>query len=105
MNCPRCQNVMTEMERHAVLVDVCPNCGGIWLDKGELAKILSHMREAEASLDMELNAARERDRHAQYPPSYRHGHDDHHHEGRYADDHQYSHRKKTGFQRLFDIFD
>jgi hypothetical protein len=40
--CPTCS---LEMERREyarcsqVLIDVCPHCGGIWLDKGELAAI------------------------------------------------------------------
>ncbi len=104
MNCPRCGNGMNEVTRHDVIVDVCPGCGGIWLDKGELAKITGHMREAETSLDAELSAGREGDCYPQYPPSYRHGHEEHHdreHEG----DHHYGYRKKGGFQRLFDIFD
>jgi len=25
--------------REVVVMDVCPNCGGIWLDKGELEKL------------------------------------------------------------------
>ena len=44
MNCPRCQTVMREREREVgagemVVMDVCPNCGGIWLDKGELENL------------------------------------------------------------------
>lgn len=34
--CPRCATQLREEERHSVKIDVCPNCGGIWLDKGEL---------------------------------------------------------------------
>lgn len=43
MNCPKCQTPMREREREAgdelVIMDVCPSCGGIWLDKGELEKL------------------------------------------------------------------
>ena len=26
-------------EREVVVIDICPNCGGIWLDKGEIEKL------------------------------------------------------------------
>jgi Zn-finger nucleic acid-binding protein len=30
-----------------VLIDVCPSCRGVWLDRGELQKIVAHVREQE----------------------------------------------------------
>jgi hypothetical protein len=36
MNCLRCQVNMKKAERDGVLIDVCPECKGIWLDGGEL---------------------------------------------------------------------
>ena len=44
MNCPRCQAALREREREVsageiVVMDACPNCGGLWLDKGELEKL------------------------------------------------------------------
>ena len=43
MNCPKDQTALRERERETggelVLMDVCPTCGGIWLDKGELEKL------------------------------------------------------------------
>ena len=41
MQCPACKDktlVMTE--RQGVEIDYCPSCRGIWLDRGELDKIL-----------------------------------------------------------------
>lgn len=40
MNCPNCQTVMREREKESVIIDVCPNCKGMWLDHGELEKIV-----------------------------------------------------------------
>jgi hypothetical protein len=41
MNCPRCANVnLTMSERAGVEIDYCPTCRGVWLDRGELDKIL-----------------------------------------------------------------
>ena len=41
MNCPRCENAnLTMSERAGVEIDYCPTCRGVWLDRGELDKIL-----------------------------------------------------------------
>jgi len=49
MNCPRCETaVLREGERDGVVVDVCPACRGVWLDRGELEKIISR---ASAEID------------------------------------------------------
>jgi Zn-finger nucleic acid-binding protein len=45
--CPNCGVGMREVERRGVVLDVCPQCGGVWLDKGELEKLLSQAREVE----------------------------------------------------------
>jgi len=34
--CPRCCVDLKEREYHHVKIDECPQCGGVWLDKGEL---------------------------------------------------------------------
>jgi uncharacterized protein len=42
MNCPRCSGtVLAERERDGILVDVCPTCRGVWLDRGELEKFIA----------------------------------------------------------------
>lgn len=46
MKCPVCNDVrMREVEKDGVLIDVCPDCKGVWLDRGELEKLLSEIRE------------------------------------------------------------
>lgn len=41
MKCPVCDNVNLMMsERQGVEIDYCPACRGIWLDRGELDKII-----------------------------------------------------------------
>jgi uncharacterized protein len=41
MKCPVCSNVDLLMSnRQGVEIDYCPNCRGIWLDRGELDKII-----------------------------------------------------------------
>ena len=41
MQCPVCRNVSLMMtERQGVEIDYCPQCRGVWLDRGELDKII-----------------------------------------------------------------
>lgn len=40
--CPRCGADLQEREFHHVRIDVCAECGGTWLDKGEL-QMLTHV--------------------------------------------------------------
>lgn len=40
MNCPICNISLVIAERQGVEIDYCPNCRGVWLDRGELDKII-----------------------------------------------------------------
>jgi uncharacterized protein len=41
MKCPTCKDVNLVMsERQGIEIDYCPECRGIWLDRGELDKII-----------------------------------------------------------------
>jgi Zn-finger nucleic acid-binding protein len=41
MNCPTCPDERLAItDRHGIEVDYCPACRGIWLDRGELDKLL-----------------------------------------------------------------
>ena len=40
MNCPNCNEVLVMSERQGVEIDYCPKCRGVWLDRGELDKII-----------------------------------------------------------------
>lgn len=44
MNCPSDGTTLLMSERQGVEVDYCPQCRGIWLDRGELDKILERMQ-------------------------------------------------------------
>jgi uncharacterized protein len=48
MKCPNDSAVLVMSERAGVEIDYCPECRGVWLDRGELDKILDRA-EAEAS--------------------------------------------------------
>lgn len=40
MKCPQCNVNLTMSERAGVEIDYCPECRGVWLDRGELDKII-----------------------------------------------------------------
>ncbi|HWP60665.1 MAG TPA: zf-TFIIB domain-containing protein [Candidatus Acidoferrales bacterium] len=40
MKCPNCAIDLLLTDRHGVEIDYCPRCRGVWLDRGELDKIL-----------------------------------------------------------------
>ena len=42
MRCPRCGGQLVERKHQHVTIDVCDECGGTWLDKGEL-EMLEHV--------------------------------------------------------------
>lgn len=44
MRCPNCDNELRERERSGISVDICPVCKGVWLDRGELDKLIERER-------------------------------------------------------------
>ncbi|HEY0628930.1 MAG TPA: zf-TFIIB domain-containing protein [Sphingomicrobium sp.] len=40
MQCPDCSTLLTMTERQGIEIDYCPGCRGVWLDRGELDKII-----------------------------------------------------------------
>lgn len=41
MKCPHCpESVLVMTERQGVEIDYCPTCRGVWLDRGELDKLI-----------------------------------------------------------------
>jgi uncharacterized protein len=46
ISCPVCNAPFQEVVRDQILIDVCTQCRGVWLDRGELEKLLQAVREA-----------------------------------------------------------
>jgi uncharacterized protein len=40
MQCPNDGSTLTMSERSGIEIDYCPQCRGVWLDRGELDKII-----------------------------------------------------------------
>lgn len=52
MKCPICEDVrMREVIKDGVTIDVCPDCKGVWLDRGELDKLMQGVNAMRQELD------------------------------------------------------
>ena len=40
MKCPNCNVSLVMTDRQGIEIDYCPECRGVWLDRGELDKII-----------------------------------------------------------------
>lgn len=111
MKCPRCEtSTLDEREREGIVIDACANCRGLWLDRGELEKLI-----ARATRDYE-EIAPAREAPIAYsptayapprsppPPAQYDSRPVHH---RHDDDYYRRHpkRKKQWFEAFGDIFD
>ena len=76
MRCPVCMNVDLLMtERSTVEIDYCPQCRGVWLDRGELDKIIersSHTAPSSKSYEKEVRHA-PKEEYRSYEKSHYHG--------------------------------
>ncbi|WP_298707260.1 zf-TFIIB domain-containing protein [Chitinophaga sp.] len=93
MKCPNCNETLLMSQRNNVEIDYCPNCRGIWLDKGELDKLLEYDERRSSSSDQRSYDDRSREDQRRY---------DHRDKDYYDDRHKYP-KKKKGF--LGDFFD
>jgi Zn-finger nucleic acid-binding protein len=87
MNCPDCNETLIMADRQGIEIDYCTKCRGVWLDRGELDKII----ERTASYTPAENNLYD-DNKQRYPDSYTDHNNPH-----------YRHKKKKGF--LSDFFD
>ncbi len=84
MNCPICSVVLQMTERQGVEIDYCPKCRGVWLDRGELDRIIERAVLERRSGDLGERKDESYERHEE---KQQHGH----------------HHKKRGFWG--DLFD
>ena len=90
MNCPNCNETLVMSERQGVEIDYCPKCRGVWLDKGELDKIIEKSASYSADQPQQGSSYYE-SRRSSYPE-----------QGKYNDPY-YKNKKKIGY--LGDLFD
>lgn len=99
MQCPVCKTVTLAMsEKKGIEIDYCPQCRGVWLDRGELEKIIERSADAAPPPRAEPQAPAYQRQH-QHQHQHQHQADQHHdsrHGGHYK-------KKREGF--LSDLFD
>lgn len=89
MKCPNCSDESLVMSvRQGIEIDYCPTCRGVWLDRGELDKIIERTINETATLKQP----------AQPQPSPQHFE-----QPRYSDHGYYKKKKKSSL--LSEIFD
>lgn len=101
MQCPVDGTTLAMADRQGVEIDYCPQCRGVWLDRGELDKLID--REASAApapppRDQDRDRDRDSDRERGRP--YRDDDDDDRHSGGHGGGHK---KKRKGF--LSEIFE
>lgn len=91
---------MKQISRYGIEIDVCPTTGGIWLDKGELEKLMALLKEEALNDQPAPNQQRAEPRR---PRPY---HDDDDHDD-YDDDVRNGRRQQRegGMSRIMDLFD
>ncbi len=68
MKCPNCKEPnLVLSERRGIEIDYCPECRGIWLDRGELDKLLEKDKESYKTESKVHYVKDDRDSHYQKP--------------------------------------
>ncbi|MFV8257185.1 zf-TFIIB domain-containing protein [Bdellovibrio bacteriovorus] len=92
MKCPNCKEPnLVISERKGIEIDYCPECRGIWLDRGELDKIIERSAEYDAAPKREEAVQQQQ---PQYQPQ-------HHQQQPYQYQKPYK-RRKSFLEELFD---
>lgn len=94
---------MRQIHRYGIEIDVCPTSGGVWLDKGELEKIMHLLQEEVSAEQSDIKPSKHQGRH-DFDDD-----DDDDDQRRYKKNGYYGsgkHHKKEGkMSRLMDLFD
>ena len=104
MKCPACSIDLVMSERSGIEIDYCPTCRGVWLDRGELDKIIERSQSVRAEAPQAVPQGQSQQqpvRTVEVPREAYRG-DDHH--GGHHDDHGYhgKHKRKSFLSELFD---
>jgi len=100
--CPKCQSPMRTYERNGVTIDQCSGCRGLFLDRGELERLVDaegsyYAREADREREREPERPREPQHREPTVRDYFGGQGSHGHHG--------GHRPKKRKSFLEDLFD
>ncbi len=92
MNCPACQVDLVMSERQGIEIDYCPKCRGVWLDRGELDKIIEKNMAEQAP----------QPRYQEPPRNPEPRYQDSHPQRGYDYGYKKPHRRKSWLEEIFD---
>lgn len=98
MQCPIDQTTLVIADRQGIEIDYCPKCRGVWLDRGELDKLIERVGPAAPSV---REPARREEPRPQYDERQRYEYDDDSY--RRDDGHHKKHKRESAFGNLFDF--
>jgi len=81
MKCPNCNVSLVMTDRSGIEIDYCPDCRGVWLDRGELDKIIERSSQIVKNIKPDSYSERQK----------------------FLQDNDYRYKKKKGL--LGDLFD
>ncbi|MFA5742547.1 MAG: zf-TFIIB domain-containing protein [Candidatus Paceibacterota bacterium] len=100
MKCPICNVDLLMSDRQGVEIDYCPQCRGVWLDRGELDKIIERNQSAAApAVDDRRTVVQPKEAYQAPREEYYKG------SGKEHDDHDDGYKKKKKGGLLGEIFD
>lgn len=108
---------MKQVNRYGIEIDICPTTGGVWLDKGELEKLMAYVKDAvndsdddfqefktqKAMKNLPRDYYEDEPRHAM-PPTYARSYKKYE-DNDYDDYHKYKYKKKSKLKSIMDMFD
>lgn len=106
MKCPLCNVDLVMSERQGIEIDYCPECRGVWLDRGELDKIIERSSQGSYGRERDYDARRDDRRDFDYEHSRRDAYydrDDYGHGYRKEQEYKKHKKKRGGF--LEDLFE
>lgn len=98
MKCPNDESVLQMTDRSGIEIDYCPTCRGVWLDRGELDKIIERSGTATPTPEPTTQSAP-----SQRPTQPEYYDEPRRHDSYHKDDYYKKKRKKESF--LGDLFD
>jgi len=90
MLCPVDKTTLVMSERQGIEIDYCPTCRGVWLDRGELDKIIERSAASAVSPPPQPEPRHQRETYRDYDDGRHHGH------------RGYPKRRKSFLEELFD---
>lgn len=103
MNCPVDDTTLVITSRDGIEIDYCPQCRGVWLDRGELDKIIERSAPAVAPVAPPPERPRYDEPRYDDPRYDDRRYDDRRGDDRRYDERDYKRRKRKSF--LEEIFD